>query len=139
MRWHHIDDIWRAAIAQGILEGLVFGFFLALIFTIAMGITTGASCRYGFAAKHLVGIVAAALGLWFLGGLTAMGMATLSPEHYRAAFRGVPDDFREMLAYAWVGGSIWGVQFGGGACVIIGIFFLGASWRRQMRDEAGQK
>jgi hypothetical protein len=131
--WHHVENIWRATIAQGIFEGIAFGFFFSLIFTIATGIITGASCDYLFGAKHVVGIVVGALVLWLLGGLTAMGLATLSPDFYRRAFLGVPDDFNEMVAYAWVGGSIWGVQFGGFVCLILGIFFLRANWRRQMR------
>ena len=137
MQWHHLDNIWRAAVAQGILEGLVCGFFFSMIFTIATGIITSVSCEFRFAFKHLLGIVAAALILWFLGGLTAMGLATLSPEMYRAAFFGVPDDFEAMLAYAWVGGSIWGVQFGGLASLIVGIFFLRANWRLRLREAQG--
>ena len=23
LRWHHVEDVWRAAVAQGIFEGLV--------------------------------------------------------------------------------------------------------------------
>ena len=35
-----------------------------------------------------------------------------------------------MLAYAWVGGSIWGVQLGGLVSVVLGLVVLRANWRR---------
>lgn len=130
MRWPPID-IWERAIAQGVFEGLIVGFGLALIFTIATGIITGASCTYRFAAKHLLGIVAATYVCWAIGGMAAMGLATLSPRFYRGAFIGVPDDFAGLLGYAWVGGSIWGAQLGGLASVIVGLFYLRANWRQE--------
>ena len=58
-----------------------------------------------------------------------MGLATLSPEFYQHAFRGVPEDLGQMLSYAWVGGSIWGIQFGGLASVIVGSVLFRAKWR----------
>jgi len=94
-----------------------------------MAIITRSSCRYGFAAKHLLGIVAAIYVFWLLGGLAAMGLATLSPEFYRRAFIGVPEAFGDMLAYAWVGGSIWSAQVGGLLSTILGLVFLRANWR----------
>ena len=62
-----------------------------------------------------------------------MGLATLSPEFYRHSFHGVPEDFGQMLRYAWVGGSIWGIQFGGLASVIVGSVLFRAKWR-QLQD-----
>ena len=59
-----------------------------------------------------------------------MGLATLSPEFYRGLFIGVPEEFGDMIPYAWVGGSIWGVHFGGFLCLILGIIFLRANWQR---------
>lgn len=135
LHWHHVENVWRASIAQGIFEGVVFGFFFSLIFVIATAIMTGISAEFSFAFKHLCGIVAGALACWLVVGLGAMGLATLSPEFYRAAFRGVPNDFKEMLAYAFVGGSIWGVQGGGFVCLIFGLVFLRANWQRHLREE----
>ena len=60
-----------------------------------------------------------------------MGLATLSPEFYRSAFVGVPNEFGPMLRYAWVGGSIWGAEFGGLVSVVVGLVILRANWRRQ--------
>ncbi len=131
LHWHNVENVWRACIAQGVFEGLVSGFFFALIFTVATAYFTGAACTYRFAAKHLLGIVVGAYACWIIGGLAAMGLATLSPDVYRRLFIGVPEEFDARLAYAWVGGSIWGAHFGAFFCLILGIFFLRASWQRE--------
>lgn len=131
MGWERVGDVWRAAIAQGVFEGLLFGLAFSLLFTVGTGIITRVRCGYGFAFKHIMGIVAAAIASWLIGGSTAMLLAWISPEFYRLAFNGVPLEFGPMLAYAWVGGSIWGVQFGGFASMILGLVVLRANWRRQ--------
>lgn len=130
MRWEGIEDVPRASIAQGILEGLCFGVFFSLVFTVGVGVVTRASCSYGFAAAHLLGIVAGALVCWVVGGLAGMGLAALSPEFFRRAFVGVPKEFDPMLAFAWVGGSIWGLQLGGLLSVVLGLVVLWGDWRR---------
>jgi hypothetical protein len=131
MRWHGVEDVWRASIGQGILEGLCFGVFFSLVYTAGAGIITGASCTYGFAFRHLLGIVAAAFVCWLIGGMAGMVLAALSPEFFRQSFIGVPQASGPMLAYAWVGGSIWGVQLGGLVSVVLGLVILRANWRRQ--------
>jgi hypothetical protein len=60
-----------------------------------------------------------------------MGLATLSPEFYRHAFIGVPTDHGAMIRYAWVGGSIWGAEFGGFVSLVVGLVVLRANWRHQ--------
>jgi hypothetical protein len=130
--WRGVEDVWRASIAQGVFEGLLFGIFFSLLFTVATGIITGASCSFGFAFKHLLGILAGAYVCWALDGLAAIGLATLSPEFYRRAFFGVPKEFGPMLRYAWVGGSIWGAELGGFMSVVVGLVILRANWRRQV-------
>jgi len=82
-------------------------------------------------------VAAAALVCWAVGGLLGMGLATLSPDFYRHAFIGVPQDFGEMLRYAWVGGSIWGVEFGGFALTVLGSFLFYARWQRRVRSTGG--
>ena len=130
MRWDDIEDVWRASIAQGILEGVLFGLVFAIIFTAVVGIVSKARCPYRLAAAYLGVVAVAALVCWALGGLIAMGLATLSPEFYRHTFPGVPEDFGAMLRYAWVGGSIQGVLFGGFASVIVGSVLFRARWRQ---------
>lgn len=137
LRWHGVEDVWRASIAQGIFEGLCFGVFFALVFTAGVGVITRASCSYGFAVRHLLGIVAGALVCWAIGGVAAMGLASLSPEFYRRAFIGVPEETGPMLAYAWVGGSIWGVQLGGLVSVVLGLVVLRANWQRSRHAASG--
>ncbi len=140
MRWDDVENIWRASIAQGILEGIMFGLAFAVIFTAVVGIVSKARSPYGLAAIHLVLIAVAALVCWALGGVIAMGLATLSPEFYRHTFHGVPEDFDQMLRYAWVGGSIWGIQFGGLASVIVGSVLFRAKWRHvQGRSQSEEK
>jgi hypothetical protein len=124
-----VEDVWRASIAQGIFEGMCFGIFFSLVFTTGAGLITRAACGYAFALHHLLGIVAGALICWAIGGVVAMGLATLSPEFYRRAFIGVPQEFGPMLAYAWVGGSIWGLELGGLVSVVLGLIVMRANWR----------
>ena len=131
--WHDVSDVWRASIAQGACEGLLFGVVFSLVFTAAVGVITNAACPYGLARKHLLGILAGAYVCWALGGLAGMGLAAISPEFYRRAFIGVPEQRGPMLRYAWVGGSIWGAEAGGFASVILGLVVLRANWRRAGR------
>ena len=84
MGWRANEDVWHASIAQGIFEGLCFGVFFSLVFTTGVGVITQGTCRYGFALRHLIGIAAGALACWVIGGVAAMGLATLSPEFYQA-------------------------------------------------------
>ncbi len=131
--WHDVADVWRASIAQGAFEGLLFGVFFSLVFTTAAGIITGAACPFGFGLKHLLGILTGAYVCWALGGLAGVGLAALSPDFYRRAFIGVPGQHGPMLRYAWVGGSIWGAELGGLVSVILGLVVLRANWRRTVR------
>jgi hypothetical protein len=136
LRWHHVEDIWRAAIAQGVFEGLIYGVIFSLIFTLVVGLVSKARASFGFALKHLALAGGIALLAWCLGGATAMGLAMLSPDFYRSTFIGVPSEFGEMLKYAWVGGSIWGVLFGAVLSVIIATIMAAADWRRRHRPTA---
>ena len=136
MRWHGVHDVWRASIAQGIFEGLCFGIIFSLVFTIGVGMITRVACTYSFAARHLLGIIAGAFVCWLIGGVAAMVLATLSPDFYRRAFTGVPQEFGSMLEYAWVGGSIWGVQVGGLVTVPLGLVVLRANCRRRVEGRA---
>ncbi len=133
LRWEGVTDLWRAALAQGIFEGLVLGLVFGVIVTLAVAIFSRMRCPMGFAVRHLLGIVLAVCLCWGLGGLISLGLASLSGEWYRQAFRNVPDEFGAMLRFAWVGGSIWGVLWGGLVCVIVGSALFPARWRRRQR------
>jgi len=136
MRWQDVEDVWRASVAQGILEGLIYGIMFSVVFTSVVGLVSRARCSVKFAFRHMCVIVLAIYCCWAIGGLFAMGLATLSPEFYRNAFIGVPDGFAPMLRYAWVGGSIWGAMFGGLLAVLIGSVLFAIRWRRVQHEEA---
>lgn len=142
MRWDDVRDVPRAAIAQGVFEGLLFGTALSLIFVAVVGVSSRARCPLRISARHLAAIAVAALACWAIGGLIAIALASLSPEFYRHAFIGVPDDPSAMLRYAWVGGSIWGLQFGGFAAVVVASVLFAARWPARSearRDVSGPR
>ena len=119
MQWQDVEDIWRASVAQGIFEGLLYGILYSVVFTFMVGLMSRERCPFKFAFRQMLVILLAIYVCWAIGGLMAMGLATLSPEFFRKAFIGVPDEFVSMLRYAWVGGSIWGAMFGGLLAVVI--------------------
>jgi hypothetical protein len=123
------EAIWRAAIAQGIFEGLVVGLVFAVIFTTSVGIISRGRCTYTFAVRHIGFVFVGTLLTGLCGGLAAMGLATLSPEWYRRSFIGVPEEFPLLLGYAWVGGSIWGLQLGGLVNLVLGLVLFRVNWR----------
>lgn len=131
MHWYDVENVWRAAIAQGILEGLIYGFVFAFIYTLVIGLVTKARANLGFAIRPLLLSMGIALVCWCIGGVLAAALAALSPEFYRRTFIGVPSEFNEMLKYAWVGGSIWGAMFGAVLAVVIACLMAAANWRRQ--------
>jgi hypothetical protein len=133
LRWHHVEHIWRAAVAQGIFEGLIYGVIFSIVFILVVGRVSRARATLAFAWRHILLAGVIALGAWCLGGVIAMGLATLSPDFYRSTFIGVPAEFREMLKYAWVGGSIWGVLFGAVLAVIVASVTAAGDWRRRHR------
>ena len=136
MRWHDVQDLWRACVTQGIFEGLICGILFATVFTAVFSVVTKGECSYPHVLKFMLGIFVAVLGCWALGGIIAMGLATLSPEFYRRAFIGVPEKTSSMLRYAWVGGSIWGGMFGGLLSAILGSIIFRIKWKRNLANKA---
>ena len=128
--WEGVANVRRASIAQGAFEGLSFGVAFSLMFTVGAGFITKVRCPFGLGLKYLLGIIAGALVCWVLGGLAGMGLASLSPEFCRASFIGVPAEPGPMLRYAWVEGSIRGLEIGGFAAVVLGLVLLWSTWRR---------
>lgn len=131
MGWENSDAVWRMAITQGIFEGVFFGILLSLIFTTVVGTVSRAFCPYRLGLCYLLIILLVALGGWALGGFFAIGLAALSPEFYRSAFYGVPFDRIEMLRYAWVGGSISGLQLTAFVTVIIVSVIFRSHWYKR--------
>lgn len=133
LRWERVEEVWRAAVALGIFEGLIYGAIFAIIFTIVVGSVSKAQATFAFALKPLATAGGVTLLSWCIGGLLAMGLAALSPGFYRSNFIGVPSEFGAMLRYAWVGGSSWGVLFGAVLSVVIACTMASAEWRRRKR------
>ncbi len=122
-------SIWSASIAQGIFEGLIYGILFSLIFTISLLVIWKGQAPYSLALTHILKTVLVVYICWTLGGLIAMGLAALSPEFYRAAFYKVPTETKQMLRYAWVGGSIWGALLGGFIGVIVAIVWVNTGYK----------
>ncbi|MGE3851216.1 MAG: hypothetical protein AB7K09_05705 [Planctomycetota bacterium] len=137
LRWQGVQDVWRACIAQGVFEGLATGVLLGLIVTVATGWISAGRMPAARGVVLVLKIAATAAVLWVVGGLIAMGLATLSPEFYRRAFIGVPEEPDAMLRYAWVGGSIQGVQFGGFVATIVWLVIFRSAWLNEQRPAAG--
>lgn len=129
--WDDVLDVPSAAIAQGVLEGAVLGAGLGVFFAAVVGLVSRAACPFRLAATYLLGVVAGALCCWTLGGLLAVGIAALSPEIYQARFPAAPPSTSELMGYAWVGGSICGVELGGLACVVLAAVLFRALWQTQ--------
>jgi hypothetical protein len=105
--------------------------------TTTIGIVTRGTCEYATSLRWLGHIVLAVNGLWVVGGILGIGLAASQPQFFQGNFIGVPDDHRQMLRYAWVGGSIWGAYFGGPLAVIIGLVLFRVRWRRCLTCPTG--
>jgi hypothetical protein len=138
MGWQGITDVWRASIVQGVLEGFVIEMILSILFTATVGIVTKATCPYRTSLRWLGAILAAVYILWAVGGLAGVALAAIDPQFFQTTFFGVPFGYWEMLRFAWVGGSIWGAEFGGLLAVIIGLVLIRANWRRMLERESGR-
>lgn len=127
----NFQDIWTASIAQGILEGMIYGVIFSIIFGATVALVTKGKATYRFAFRYLVKIIGIVYLCWILGGLIAMGLAALSPDFYRQTVRAVPEEFGQMIGYAWVGGSIWGGMFGGLFGLTLGVIGVKTSWKKE--------
>ena len=128
MRWD-FEDVWAASVAQGIFEGLRNGVVFSIIFGIAITLITKGHATLRFGLIQLSKITINIYLFWIIGGLIALGLATLSPDFYQNKFRMVPTETKEMLAYAWVGGSIWGANYGSILSILIGIINARTNWK----------
>jgi hypothetical protein len=124
------DQVHRAAVAQGIFEGLIFGLVSGLLFTCVVAWVSRVRCAYPVAVRYVLGMLGTAVACWVVGGLVALGLAWLSPEFFRETFHKVPEESGEALRYAWVGGSIMGAQWGCVFAVPVACLLFRARWRR---------
>lgn len=131
MGWWELDDLWRAAVAEGVFAGLLTGFFGALVFCVFVGITTGCRASFATLARALILAGSAALVGWVLGGLIGIGLAHLSPERFENTLP-VPEvrtiDF-DATTYGWAGGSLAGLFLGALAAAVVGAVRIRARWK----------
>lgn len=136
MGWYSVPNVWRASIQQGILEGAVVGLIFGVVSVTTIGVVTRCRCTYAMGAQWLAWMVLAILGAWLLGGVSAMMLATVTPDFYRKIIFGVPEDPVEMLRYAWVGGSIVGAEVGGFLVITAGLVWFAIRWNWMLRCRA---
>ena len=137
MRWDDVEDIASATIAQGIFEGLLMGLFLGLVFVVSVSAISKLRADIIEALALLGKIFGSAFIVWIIGGLLAIGLAILSPEFYRSALIGVPEETELLLPYAWVGGSIWGIQFGGFVLLVVWLVVFAIQFKSKSKSEQG--
>ena len=86
--------VWLAAVAQGGLEGAIYGFVGTMIYTGLIPLFLGRTWVFSLVRRwHVVAFVIVA-GLWVFGGLTA-GVVTLTPFELA------------IDTWKWVSKSIW--------------------------------
>jgi hypothetical protein len=127
----NVQHLIRAIVAQGVFEGLIYGLILSTLYATVVGIVSHAKCPFAFGIRYLSGLFTVVFVCWIIGGLLAMALAWLSPEFYQHMFYRVPDNFEERLRYAWVGGSIWGIVFGGVGATFVFMALFRAAWRQR--------
>ena len=120
MHWEQVESLIRSAGAQGLYQGIVRGLFFALVFSCVYIISNNAELNISAVLKWIISMGVASIGLWVIGGIIAIVLFALSPEFYKQTFIGVLDGHAAVFRYAWVGGSIWGISFGGIIVIIIG-------------------
>jgi hypothetical protein len=132
--WDEWVDIPRAAIGQGVFEGLIYGTGLSIVITAVVAVVSGGAIPFRRALHYLAAISGVALLGWVLGGLCGMGLAFIYPENnafwiYRYA--GAEEGAGSLLSFAWVGGSIDGLELGGVVGVILGSVVFRNRWRQE--------
>lgn len=120
MGWD-FEGIRNAAVAQGIVEGLIYGLILVVVLGIVMNRNAASEINLARSLSHTARVALFAIIGYIIGGAAGMGIAKLSPDFFSSTFKGVPALGEGMMAYAWVGGAIWGLIFGGIVGLVISI------------------
>ncbi len=128
------DQVWKASIMSGIREAGCLGLIISNIFTAGASAICRSQLSYGVAVRYLLGISGGALIAWIFGGLVALSLAVLHPALYANIF-GTRGGFDGLLGYAWVSGSIWGIEGGSLISMIVAL----AKLRTHRKLPANQK
>jgi hypothetical protein len=128
MGWPNDASLWARSIFQGALEGLAYGLFFSVIFTSVAGFVSRFRLRYREAMPYVFAVCTGALATWLMGGLIGWTWACLDPRSYRSRFPDLPHE--GAAQFGWVGGSIWGIVYGGFFVVIIVTATFVVRWMR---------
>ena len=133
--WPYEWNLRQVAFAQGVLEGLLYGVGFALIYTTGVAVLSRGTCRYRPAVRPMKWIALGAVAGWVLGGFAGLQLAAVRPDVYRSI---TPTDswLVDLLADAWVLGSIWGIELGGLTSTALGLVLFARQARSQSPSSA---
>ncbi|MBL8048186.1 MAG: hypothetical protein JNJ45_05840 [Chthonomonas sp.] len=99
------------AIAQGMMEGAMIGGVLGVVVATIVLLLTKGEANLRVNVRLLLSIVFLALSAWVIGGAIGVAIAAVSPDFY--SYYGSQHESRTgVMAFAWVGGSIRGIEVG---------------------------
>lgn len=107
------SNVPKASILQGIWEAAALGLLISGVLAIGADLICRPRLSYNIAFRCLVSIVGGTFLAWILGGLLAVGLAAIRPALFGNAF-GLPGGL-----YAWVFGSVHGIEPGSLASLVI--------------------
>lgn len=114
MIWKNRENIRLCAVVQGIFEGSIDGLAYTIVFLMLLWAVAGWRCHFSSAVSCIRTCLLIALGTWLAGGIYGVAHAVSSPHDFPLQLFGWRDasDSTPVVQYAWVLGSIWGVDFG---------------------------
>ncbi len=129
------EPSWSGVVAQGVFEGICFGFVMTVLFAGGVGVLTRMRAPLSFSLRQLARACVGALVSWAIGGALGVLLAALSPPWFASTFPAAPSDSAQLLRFAWVGGSIWGLEIGGVVAVLLALVMVRASWPTFVRKQ----
>jgi len=129
MNWN-VDVVWPAAMREGMLEGSVYGFAYSICFIVLISVFSERMCRYKVALKYAFATLGLAFVWWIIGGIVAIILVVIFPDLRYSSYFGFHHSGANLIRYAWVRGSIWGIVDGG----LLSVFLTnGCYWLRHQR------
>lgn len=132
MRWSNDGTVWARSVIQGAIEGAGYGLAFSLVFLLVIALAFESSYSPGKILRLFPKICVAVFLVWGLGGAIGVAWAALDAESYRDMFPIVP--YEGVLRFGWVGGSIYGIVYGGFLVVVTSAFVI--AWRRSLVGRA---
>ena len=131
---------WAAAPSRAILQGVLEGGVVGLVFAVFLFMVTAAStalrCPPGIAVRGLGVALATVAECWAIGGAIGVTLSLAWPQLWGFFFIGVPPRVN-LPRFAWVGGSIWGAYGGAAVGLIAASVMLHRRWRRERGGGGG--